>query len=159
LNLLDLILGNSMASWFRDSLGKIVFLVGVLFLVTSLLLYNGFGSLLFAVVFFLGVVFVSFGLLAQLGFFSGGFRSLGGVGTVLICMAIIFVASSIILFGFLSIESARVVASIFKGAVLGYKVVFSSERPYLWLSVLLMRLGIGAFGLGILFKVINAIKG
>lgn len=148
-----------MDGWFRDNLGKTVFLVGVLFLVAGMLTYNGFGSLIFAVVFSLGLVFTSFGLLTQLGFFSGGFRSLGGVGTVLICLAIVFVASSIVLFGFLSIESVRVVASIFKGAILGYKVVFSWERPYLWLSVLLMRLGIGAFSLGVLFKIIHAVRG
>jgi hypothetical protein len=145
--------------WFRDNLGKIVFLKGILFLILGILTYDGFGSFLFATVLFLGIVFVSFGLLAQLGFFSGGFRSIGGVGTVLICLAIVFAASSIVLFGFLSIDSVRVVASIFKGAVLGYRVVFSLERPYLWLSVLFMRLGIGAFVLGVLFKVIHAVRG
>lgn len=138
-----------------DNVGKIVFLIGVILLIVSLSIYNGFGSLFFAASFFIGIVFSAFGLLIQLGFFAGGLRSFSGVGTILICLAIVFVTASITLFGFLTVESYRIVAEIFKGAVLGFKVILSTERPYLWLSVLLMRAGLASFGLGVLFKILH----
>ncbi len=146
-----------MLSWFSDNLGKVVFLIGVVFLVVSLSIYNGFGFMFFAVSCFLGIVFTVFGLLSQLGFFSVSLRSFSGVGTILICMAVIFVASSVALFGFLEVTSSRVVAEIFKGAILGWKVILSTERPYLWLSALLIRLGFAFFGFGVLFKILHAV--
>jgi len=144
--------------YIRDYLGKIMFLIGVVLLVVGVLTLNLYGSILSAGSLFCGILFTIFGLFVQLGFFSGNLRSLGGAGTILICVSIVFLAFSLVIIEFLDVSSAKIVPWIYRGAVLGYIVRMSSERPYLWLSALFMQSGLALFITGIVFKIFHAVN-
>lgn len=144
--------------YIRDYSGKIIFLIGVVLLIVGVLALNLYGSILSAGSLFFGILFTVFGLFVQLGFFSGNLRSLGGVGTILICVSIIFLAFSVVMFEFLEVSSAGIVPWIYHGYVRGYIVIMSSERPYLWLSALFMQSGLALFITGIVLKIFHAVK-
>jgi hypothetical protein len=134
-----------------------MFLIGAILLIVGALTLNRFGSLLSAGSVFGGILLVVFGLFVQLGFLSGNLRSLGGVGTILICLSIVLGAFSIAVVEFVEITGAQLVADIFRGVV-HWGVVFYSDRPYIWLSVLCMQFGIGFFVAGVVLKIVHAIK-
>lgn len=144
--------------YIRDYLGKIMFLIGVVLLIVGVLELNLYGSILSAGSLFFGILFIVFGLFVQLGFFSGNLRSLGGAGTILICFSIIFLAFSVVMFEFLEVSLAGIVPLISHGFVSGYIVKMSSERPYLWLSAILMQSGLVLFITGIVFKIFHAVN-
>jgi len=135
-----------------------MFLIGVVLLIVGVLELNLYGSILSAGSLFFGILFIVFGLFVQLGFFSGNLRSLGGAGTILICFSIIFLAFSVVMFEFLEVSLAGIVPLISHGFVSGYIVKMSSERPYLWLSAILMQSGLVLFITGIVFKIFHAVN-
>jgi len=139
----------------RDHIGKLMLLIGSVLLVAGALTLKNFGSVFSAGSLFFGILLVVFGLMAQLGLFSDNLRSWNGLGTIMMCFSIVFIAFSFAVIQFSEVNSADVVPIIFRGAVLGWKVVFSSERPYIWLSALFFQLGLVVLVVGIAIKIFN----
>ena len=144
--------------YISDYMGKIMFLVGALLLAVGILTLNLYGSVLSAGSLFFGILFVVFGMFIQVGFLSGEIRSLSGAGTVLICLAIVFAAFALVVVEFVDVTSRGVVADVFRGAVMGYRLILDSDRPYVWLSVICLQVGIGFFFVGLALKIIHAVR-
>jgi len=142
----------------RDNVGKIVFSIGVVILLVGVLTLSILGSMLSAGALFAGILLVVFGLFTQVGLFSGDWRSIGAVGTVLICVSIVLVAYGVVVMEFVEVKFVGTVPVVDRGSILGYNLVLSSERPYLWLSSLLMQSGLAVFIAGLVLKVFKAIR-
>lgn len=153
-----MVTGLGIFDYFSDYVGKVMFLVGVILLVTGILTLNMTGSTISAGSLFIGILFIVFGLFVQMGFFSGRIRSFGGVGTILICLSIILVSFSLAVSEFVNITGYDVVLDVFRGAVMGSQLIMYAERPYLWLSVICLQFGIGFFFAGLAFKIVQAVK-
>mgnify|MGYP006267259127 CR=1 FL=1 len=150
--------GLEILDYISDYIGKIMFLTGTVLLVIGALAMNLYGSILSAGSLFFGILFVVFGLFTQLGFLSGKIRSLNGAGTLLICLSIVLAAFGLVVVEFVDVTSKGVVAEIFRGAVMGYRLLLSSDRPYVWLSVICIQVGIGFFLAGLALKIIHLIR-
>jgi len=144
--------------YISDAIGRVMLLIGVVLLVVGVLAFNPFGSVLSAGSFFFGILFTVFGMLVQLGFFPRNLRSLSGVGTILICLSIVFITFSIVVVEFVDLDLVKIVPSIFRGAIIGYKPLMESERPYLWLSVLFMQFGLATLIIGIALRIFNVLR-
>ena len=144
--------------YISDYIGKIMFLIGASLLLVGVLTLNLYGSVLSAGSLFSGILFVIFGMFVQLGLLSGEIRSISGAGTVLICLSIVFVAFGLVVVEFVDVTSKGVVADVFRGAVLGYRLLLSSDRPYVWVSVICLQAGIGFFLAGLALKIIHAVR-
>jgi len=142
----------------EDNIGKIMFVAGAFLLIVGVLTLSMLGSVLSAGSLFLGMLFTVFGLFVQLGFLSENLRTLGGAGTVLICLSIVFVAFSFAVFEFLDVVKTYTVAEIFKGFIVGWKLMIITEPSYAWLSSFSMQVGIVSFVLGVLFKVVHSLR-
>ena len=141
-----------------ENFGKIMVFSGVVLLIIGFLLLTGFGSMWSAISFFFGVLLVAFGFFAMFGFFSGNLRSLNGLGTILICLSVVFFALSLVVFQFLNIVVIGWLAEVFRGGSLGARALLSSERPYLWLSGLSMDVALMLFVIGVVLKVCYALR-
>jgi len=141
-----------------ERLGTFMFLTGIILLVAGLLFLSGLGSILSACSIFFGITFVVFGLLIRLGFFYVKFFSLNGLGIFLICLSVIFFALSVSLLQFVKLDLLNVVPILFRGTIVGYKLIVESERIYISISSLLLRIGLVLFIIGLLMKVYNAFK-
>ena len=142
----------------RDNVGKIIFAVGVMLAIAGVLTLNLYGSWLSAGSLFFGIMLIVFGLFVQVGFFSGDLRSLGGVGTILICVSIIIVAYAIVILEFVKVDLVRFVPVVDRGSIIAWRAVLSSDRPYLLMSVLLAESGLAVFASGIVLKIIHAVR-
>jgi len=139
--------------FFRDYLGKIMFLIGLMLLIAGLLWFNMFGTVLSAASFFGGILFVVFGLFVQLGVFSVNFRSLNGVALILICTSIICFAFAIAALEFLNTRLVEVEPFYFRTRLLYLIAILESERPYLWVSGIFGLLGLASLIAGVVLKV------
>jgi len=144
--------------YIRDYIGKIMFAIGAILLLVGAFTLSMTGSWLSAGSVFFGILFVVFGVFVQLGFLSGNLRSLGGVGTISICLSIILFAFSLAVIEVVNITGIGVFPEIFRGAVLGYQIIMYSDRPYVGLSMLCMQFAIGFFVAGIVLKIIHMVK-
>ncbi len=142
-----------LGSYLSDNVGKVVFFFGAVFLIIGVFTSNQFGTILSAVTLFLGVVMVFVGLFHQLGLFSGNIRSLSVMGMILICIAIAFLTFSLVAWAFLDIVGTKLGTVIFKGWIAGYEILFETDRPYVWLADLFMKLGLGILVFGIGMKI------
>lgn len=146
-------------NYLEEYLGGILFLVGIILLLIGLLYLKATGSLLSAICFFLGITFTAFGILIKVGFFSVKLRSLDGLGTMLVCSALLFFALSIALIQFLEIQVAGFTQEVFRGVPLPYfRVHLVSERPYANIVGILIRLSVIQFLSGIVIKIYCALS-
>jgi hypothetical protein len=141
----------------REYLGKIMILIGVVLLVLGVLSLNLFGSIYSAGSLFFGIILLFFGFFAQLGFFWGNLRSLGGVGTILICVSVASFALSIAVAQFLEVRSIAYGPVISHGTVLGWAGFLITDRPFTWMSDVLMQLGLTLLVIGIVLKIVHAL--
>jgi len=143
----------------RENLGKVMILVGVVLVVLGLLSLSTMGSAFSAVNLFFGLLFVSLGFLVHIGVFSGGFRSLNGFGTILICLSVVFFVFAAVVFQFQDIGIVGYVQEVFKGARLPfYRMLISTNRPYSWLSYLCVIIGGVLLFAGLTFKVYSFLR-
>lgn len=145
-------------AYVADNMGKLIFFVGVILFFVGVLASSMFGTILSAVSFPLGILMVFAGLFLQLGFFSGGIRSLSGMGMVLVCVALTFLAFGLVAWQFLDVVGVGLKAVIFKGWVAGYSVHLETDRPYLWVSDLCFKFGLGFLFFGVIFKITSLLK-
>jgi hypothetical protein len=80
------------------------------------------------------------------------------MGTILVCISVVFLAISIAVIEFLEVSGFRVVKDVFRGAVLGYKVIVSMNRAYVWLSAISMRISLITFSIGSIIKIYYFLK-
>jgi hypothetical protein len=144
--------------YLEDYSGSIMIIAGVLLLVVGLMSYNTFGSLLSAATLFFGIIFVSFGFFARLGFFYSRLRSLNGLGTILVCISVVFFALSIAFMEFQAVKGVRTVPDFFRGFIRGYYQIVTTYRPYVWLGVTSIWVGLASFLAGLIVKVYCALK-
>jgi len=137
---------------------SIMIIAGILLLVVGLMSYNTFGSLLSAATLFFGIIFVSFGFFARLEFFYQRLRSLNGLGTILVCISVVFFALSVAFMEFQAVKGVRTVPDYFRGFLRGYSVIVTTHRPYVWLGVTSIWVGLASFLAGLIVKVYCALK-
>jgi len=151
-------MGLSFLDFVTENFGKIMVFSGVGLFIIGFLLLTGFGSMWSAISLFFGILLVAFGFFALFGFFSGNLRSLNGLGTILICLSIVFFALSLVVFQFLNVVVVRWLQEVFRGGSLGARALLSSERPYLWLSGLSMEAALALLVIGVVLKVYYALR-
>jgi uncharacterized membrane protein HdeD (DUF308 family) len=110
--------------------GSIMIIAGVLLLVAGLVSYSTFGSVLSAATLFFGIIFVSFGVLARLEFFYQRLRSLNGLGTILVCIAVVFFALSVAFMEFQAVKGTRTIPDYYRGFLRGYSVIVWKLKIY-----------------------------
>ncbi len=138
--------------------GSIMIIAGILLLVAGLVSYGTFGSLLSATTLFFGIIFVSFGFFARLGLFYSRLRSLNGLGAILVCIAVVFFALSIALMEIQAVKGVRTIPDYYRGFLRGYSVIVTTYRPYVWLVVTLIWVGLASFLAGLIVKIYCALK-
>ena len=138
--------------------GKLMILASLPFFLVGMLWLNSLGTMFSAAGFFVGILLVAYGFLDVLGFFSVKWRSIAGLGVVLIAAAIAFLALSLgsIEFHTLVLTGYRPV--IFKGAIISYEPVMRSYPTFLWLTEITVKLALLLFAVGITLRVYAHIK-
>jgi len=85
----------------RDNLGKVMIVVGMLLFLLGVSMLATFYFVLPEIAFvplisgFLGILFIVYGFFVQVGMFSAHWRSIDGVGTVMLCISVGFFALAI----------------------------------------------------------------
>jgi hypothetical protein len=139
--------------YLEEYAGNILIVVGIIMLVGGLLYVNLFGSIVSVFTIFFGIVCVAFGFFARIGLFYLKLRSLSGLGTVLVCVCVVFFALSVSLMEFLAVKGIVVSAQYYRGVFEGDVVSVYLYRPYFWLSLASAWIGIGTFVVGLIVKV------
>jgi len=134
--------------------GNILILAGIILLAVGVLYVNIFGSIVSVFTLFFGIVCVVYGLFARIGLFYIKLRSLNGLGTVLVCVAVAFLALSIALMEFLSVKGVYFNPIYYRGVFLGETESIALYRPYAWLSLSSLWVSFATFVAGLLVKVI-----
>jgi hypothetical protein len=138
--------------------GSIMIIAGILLLIVGLMSYNTFGSLLSAATLFFGIIFVSFGFFARLGFFYLRLRSLNGLGTILVCISVVFFALSIAFMEIQAVKGVRTIPDVIRGIIRGYYDVITTYRPYVWLGATSIWVSLASFLAGLIVKIYCALK-
>lgn len=129
-------------------------LAGIILLAVGILFVNIFGSIVSVFTFFFGIICVAYGLFARIGLFYIKFRSLNGLGTVLVCIGVAFLALSIALMEFLSVKGVYFNPIYYRGVFLGETESISLYRPYAWLSLSSLWVSFATFVAGLFVKLI-----
>lgn len=88
----------------RDHIDMLLLVLGIPLAITGALLKTSLGSWYSATALFLGLTFITFGMLTKLGLFLAKLRSLAGIGTVMISLAIVSITLAVALFQFVDFE-------------------------------------------------------
>lgn len=139
--------------YLQEYSGNILILAGIILLVVGLLFVNIFGSIVSVYTLFFGIICVAYGLFARIGLFYLKLRSLNGLGTVLICIAIAFLALSIALMEFLSVKGVYLSPIYYRGIFLGETESISLYRPFAWLSISSLWVCFATLVVGLIIKV------
>jgi hypothetical protein len=145
----------------QDNSGKVIFLLGLIFLTIAVASYNMFGTVLTAVTLFIGIDMIFLGMSLHLGMFSGGLRSLTGFGMLLICVSAGLFALSLAAWQFLNIASmeVRVVPWNGRETTRTPMIIIDCYRPYLWISYLCLELGLVLFIIGVGMRIASLVRG
>jgi hypothetical protein len=136
--------------------GNIMIFSGILLLVVGLLYVDTWGSPVSVVAFFFGIVLFTFGLFARVGLFSLKLLSLNGLGTILICVSVAFLALCFAVTEFQAVASVVTVYQMGPGGkVIPYQEVIT-YRPYVWLSFNLIEVGLPLLFAGLIAKAYSA---
>ncbi|MEM4713060.1 MAG: hypothetical protein QXQ61_00760 [Candidatus Bathyarchaeia archaeon] len=128
-------------------------------IIVGVSLFSTIGSVYSAGSLFFGIMSCIFGLFLQLGVFSEGFRSIGGLGTLFICISIALFVFAAVIIQFQDINVVGYVQEVYKGGRLPfYRLLIATDRPYLWLSDIVVDVGICFLVAGLAFKVYSFFK-
>lgn len=133
----------------------ILFFSGVVLLVGGLLFLETFGSILSAGALFFGIIFVAWGLFLRLGLFYLKLRSLDGLGTILVSLSVVFLALSVTVMTFMTVQSMVPVSVYLRGILLGYYAIMYTTRPYAWLASISLWAFIISFVTGVIVKIFS----
>lgn len=151
----------------KDNLGKVLIALGIVFFLSGILLLSTFyfglsalGVAVPTVPMFLGVVFIVYGFFVQVGLFSGRWRSIDGLGTILLCISVAFFALAIaaiqvqLVMGF---EMQDVPSR--GGGRSSFSMLFPySTRPFLSLFGLGLEWGVAFFVAGMIIKAFSFLR-
>jgi hypothetical protein len=142
--------------YLEEYAGNIMIFVGALLLFVGLLFLANFDSLLSVVTSFFGVILVAYGFFARLGLFYTKLGSSNGLGTILICISVVFFAVSVSLTEYQVVNGIKYVPQYIRGTFEGYRLDIISSRPYVWFSWDSLWIGLSMFLAGLILKVHRA---
>lgn len=142
--------------YLQEYSGNLMIFSGIVLLVVGLFYVENFGSLVSVVAFFFGIVLFIFGFFARVGLFSLKLLSLNGLGTILICVCVAFLALS---FAVIEFQAVASVVTVYQrgpgGKLIPYQEV-NTYRPYAWLSFDLIGIGLPILFAGLIAKAYSA---
>ena len=143
--------------YLQEYSGGIMVFSGVVLLVVGLMSEETFGSQVSVISFFFGIIFVAFGFFARIGLFSSKLSSLNGLGTILICISVVFFSLSFSVFEFQAIAGYVNIPQFSRnGKFIGNAVEPIIYRPYAWLSLTSIGIGLSLFFAGLIAKAYSA---
>jgi hypothetical protein len=151
----------------RDNLGKVLIALGIVFFVSGIMLLSTFYFELSAlsvavptVPMFLGVMFIAYGFFVQVGLFSGRWRSINGLGTILLCISVAFFALALTAIQIQLVTGFQVEDMPSRsGGTSSFSMLFPySTRPFLSLFGLGLELGVAFFVAGIMVKAFSFLR-
>jgi hypothetical protein len=130
---------------------------GIALLVVGLMFMQSFGSPLSMIGFFLGIILVTFGFFARIGLFSSKLGSLDGLGTILICVSVVFLSLSFAVIEFSAVAGYESIPIFSRsGKFIGMEQEPIIYRPYAWLSLTSIGIGLPIFLAGLIVKAYSA---
>lgn len=139
----------------RHNLGKIMIGAGILGVIFGIFMLDTLGTLASAAGMFIGVLLIAYGFFIQIGLFSMKWRSINGLGTVLLCVSVGFFALGIVALQF-QIVSAEAVREISHGFLMPFtRLRLTSTRPFVYLFALGSQLGLILFVTSIALKIFS----
>lgn len=150
----------------REYLGRILIGLGLILVVAGILLVSTFYFFIptFAIVpiatLFLGLVFVAYGFFIQVGLFSVRWRSLNGLGTILLCISVGFFALAIVAIQIQLVTGFEQVGVPSRGGTIPFIMFFPiSFRPFLYLFGLGLELGAAFLVASLVLKAVSFFRG
>lgn len=149
----------------RDNLSKIMIVVGIVLVVVGLFLVSDYYvvlpaySAVPAFILFLGILLVAYGFFVQVGLFSVKWKSINGLGTVLLCIAVGFFAIA-----FVSIQIQLITGFIVEGepghsGPTNYGIAIPySIRPFLFLFGQTFQLGLVFLVVSVALKIFSFLR-
>jgi hypothetical protein len=139
----------------EENLGKVMFAIGILSAIFGIFVLNGFGSLASAAGLFFGFLMIVYGLFVMVGFFYVKWRSIGGLGTVLVCIAVGLFSLAVVALEF-QVVTVHTRAEVFKGAVMPfYRLSFSTSMPLMYLFAWGSQVGLIFLLAGVVCRVLG----
>jgi hypothetical protein len=137
----------------KENLGKVMIAVGIVLVIFGLFVFNGFGSFESAAGLFFGFLMIIYGFFVMVGIFSVKWRSMGGLGTVLVCIAVGFFSLAVVALEF-QVVSARPIKEVFKGATMPfYRLILTSSMPLMYLFALGSQVGLILLVAGVICRI------
>jgi hypothetical protein len=137
----------------RDNLGKILIGLGILLVIFGVFMLNTFGTLASASGLFVGFLAIIYGFFVQVGLFSVEWRSLNGVGNLLLCVSIGFFALAVVAIQF-QVVSATAVKEVLHGFVMPFmRLRLVATRPFVFLFALGSQIGLVLLVASIVLKI------
>lgn len=157
---------HALSDYLRENLSKILIAAGIVLGVVGGLFINDyyFAVPQFAfvpcILLFFGIVFVAYGFMIQVGLFSGKWLSIGGLGTMLLSAAVIFLSLAIVAASIQLVTGYRTIGYIERNGhgIVGYYVIPYSVRPFLYVSAEAIQLCLIFFLTGAAFKITGFLK-
>lgn len=144
----------------KDNLADVMIGVGIPFVVFGVFMLSTIGSVASAVGLFCGSLLIVYGLMIRVGLFSVKWRSMNGVGTILLCISFGLFALAVVSVQFQDISFAGAVREAFEGSFTSYsRLLVHTNRPFLYLFVAGFQLGLVFFVLSIIAKVYALLRG
>jgi hypothetical protein len=134
----------------RENLGKFMIGFGILAVILGILLLDAFGTLGSASSMFTGILLIVYGFFLQVGLFSVTWRSINGVGTVLLCVSVCFFSLAVVGLQF-QIVQAQPAAEVFRGMVVPF-LRLTGTRPFVYLFALGLQIGLAILAAGIVLR-------
>jgi hypothetical protein len=141
--------------WLAEYLPGIMVFLGIVLFVVGLLFMQVSSSPVSVIGFFFGIVLIAFGILARVGFFSTNLRSLNGLGTVLICISVVFFSLSFSVLQFQEVSGYVQIPVMDHGVIIGYMSQPNYYRPYTWLSLTSIGICLSMLFAGLIAKVLS----
>lgn len=143
--------------YLQEYSGAILVFSGIVLLVVGLMFMQSFGSPVSAISFFFGIIFVVFGFFARIELFSSKPSSLNGLGTILICISVVFFSLSFSVVEFQAVAGYVSIPQYSRsGKFIGNEVEPIIYRPYAWLSFTSIGIGLLIFFAGLIAKAYSA---
>ena len=142
----------------RQNLSKIMIGAGILGVIFGIFMLDTFGTLASATGVFIGVLLIAYGFFIQIGLFSVKWRSINGVGTVLLCISVGFFALAIVALQF-QVVSAEAVREVAHGFLMPFtRLKLTANRPFVYLFALGSQIGLILFVTSIALKIFSHLR-
>jgi hypothetical protein len=143
----------------RDSFGKLLILVGILFLVVGLLSLATISESypwLCGIGFLFGVMLTGVGFLVEIEFYSDS-SVLGKVSSTMVTASLVFVAGFLMVISYRVVIGSKVVPIISHGYILGWQTIPITATPYGWLAFPLLVIGVLLLVFGVILRLLTEV--